>query len=46
VLGTPDGAWPEAHADRIAAALDRAGIRLWELSRVDNSACGGAPLGL
>ncbi|GBF96948.1 glycolate dehydrogenase [Raphidocelis subcapitata] len=46
VLGTPDGAWPEAHADRISAALDRAGIKLWELSRVDNSACGGAPLGL
>lgn len=46
VLGTPDGKWPEAHAGRIAKALDRAGIKSWELSYVDNSACAGAPLAL
>lgn len=46
VLGTPDGRWPEQHADRIAKALDRAGIKPWELSTVDNSNCVGAPLAL
>jgi hypothetical protein len=44
VLGTPDGAYPQAHAARIDAALRRAGIEPWELSFVDNSACAGAPL--
>ena len=48
VLATPDGAFPEAHAARVAAALERAGIKVWELSLVDNSpaATAGAPLEL
>jgi hypothetical protein len=46
VLGTPDGKWPEQHTARINEALDRAGIKGWELSRVDNSDCVGAPLAL
>jgi len=46
ILGTPDGQWPTAHNERISAALDRAGVKLWELSKVDNSACVGAPLAL
>lgn len=46
VIGTPDGAWPEQHTERIAAALDKAGIKLWELSAANNSDCAGAPLAL
>jgi hypothetical protein len=48
VLGTKDGAWPSAHgqAARVEAALARAGIMPWEVSRVDNSNCAGAPLEL
>jgi hypothetical protein len=44
VLGTPDGLWPADHTQRIHGALRQAGIEPWELSIVDNSACGGAPL--
>ena len=29
---------------RIEASLQGAGIKMWELSTVDNSACAGAPL--
>ncbi|KAI8465280.1 MAG: hypothetical protein J3K34DRAFT_437601 [Monoraphidium minutum] len=46
VLGTPDGRYPEQHAARIERSLARAGIKGWELSFVDNSACSGAPLSL
>lgn len=46
IIATPDGAWPARHTDRIQAALDAAGIKLWELSAVDNTACAGAPLAL
>jgi hypothetical protein len=46
VLGTPDGAWPAAHTERVTAALERAGIKTWELSASDNSNCAGAPLEL
>lgn len=46
ILGSPSGARPTGAADlgRIAAALERAGIKMWELSNVDNSNCVGAPL--
>ena len=39
ILASRDGAWPAAPAARrrIAAALDAAGIKEWELSNVDNS---------
>jgi hypothetical protein len=33
-------------SQRVHAALDRAGIKPWELSLVDNSACAGVPLEL
>jgi hypothetical protein len=46
VLGTPDGAWPAAHTQRVTEALERAGIKTWELSNSDNSNCAGAPLEL
>lgn len=45
ILATFDGGYPEAsEMPRVAAALDRAGIKTWELSTVDNSACQDAPL--
>ncbi|KAJ9516112.1 hypothetical protein QJQ45_024542 [Haematococcus lacustris] len=47
VLGTRDGAMPTG-ADvlrRLEAALELAGIKMWELSTVDNSNLEGAPLG-
>ena len=31
---------------RIRAALERADIKTWELFRVDNCSCEGAPLGI
>lgn len=41
--------WPiitcvQASQQRIEAALEGAGIKRWELSNVDNSACADAPL--
>lgn len=46
VLTTPDGAWPAGQEGRIAAALERAGIKPWELTMVDNTNLMGAPLEL
>ncbi|KAK9829000.1 hypothetical protein WJX72_003323 [[Myrmecia] bisecta] len=47
VLVTTDGRWPaEDQEVRIGAALDRCGIKMWELYRVDNTGCEGAPLGI
>ena len=48
VLATPDGLMPADPDGRISAALDRGGIKSWELSLVDNrpQALEGAPLGL
>ena len=39
----PCGLLQEA-LERIEASLQGAGIKMWELSTVDNSACAGAPL--
>lgn len=46
VLCTRDGAWPdiEKHGGRLEAALGEAGVRTWELFRVKNDGCEGAPL--
>ncbi|GFH24830.1 Violaxanthin de-epoxidase [Haematococcus lacustris] len=47
VLGTRNGAMPTG-ADalrRLEAALELAGIKMWELSTVDNNNLEGAPLG-
>lgn len=45
VLATPDGSWPApSHTARLEAALERAGIKPWEVSRVDNNDCADAPL--
>jgi len=48
VLGTKDGTYPTEPdtLERLEAALDSAGIKPWELSFVDNSACAGAPLAM
>ena len=47
VLGSRTGEWPgdAKGVGRIEEALGRAGIKMWELSRVSNDDCGGAPLG-
>eukprot|EP00951_Prasinocladus_malaysianus_P004102 scaffold28990_cov32-Prasinocladus_malaysianus.AAC.1 len=40
VFVTRDGQWPEDHhRPRIEAALDRAGIKMWELYSVDQDCC-------
>ncbi len=45
ILASKSGAWPSAeHHRRIEAALERAGIKMWELSNVDNDGCMDAPL--
>ncbi|KAG0631809.1 hypothetical protein M758_1G280700 [Ceratodon purpureus] len=47
ILVTQDGTWPpESEAARISAALDRCGIKVWELYRVNNSGCSDPPLGI
>lgn len=47
VVATDNGEWPREQwkLDRIEAALERGGIKMWELSNVDNSCgCEGAAL--
>ncbi|PSC68636.1 violaxanthin de-epoxidase-related [Micractinium conductrix] len=46
ILASKDGQWPasEEARTRIEKLLAGAGIKPWELSNVDNSACAGAPL--
>ena len=45
VLVTPDGKWPAAdQEDALEAALQKCGIKRWELYRVDNSSTLQAPL--
>ena len=45
VLVTPDGKWPAAdQEDALEAALQKCGIKKWELYRVDNSSTLEAPL--
>lgn len=41
ILASRDGTWPSQRDDmeRIQTSLDRAGIKMWELSTVDNSNC-------
>eukprot|EP00897_Mesotaenium_endlicherianum_P002607 jgi/Mesen1/2374/ME000156S01523 len=47
VLVSKDGEWPgPEHEEQIAAALERSGIKRWELFPVSNGNCQGAPLGL
>ncbi|KAH7297711.1 hypothetical protein KP509_25G007800 [Ceratopteris richardii] len=47
VLVTPDGQWPpESEEKRVLAALDRCGIKSWELYNVNNAYCEGPPLEL
>lgn len=48
VLVTPDGKWPDtSQADRLTVALERCGIKIWEMYKVDNTISGSsdAPLG-
>ena len=46
ILASRSGEWPaDAGAvGRIRGALDAAGVKMWELSNVDNSACLDSPL--
>jgi len=46
ILTSRNGEWPEnpAARSRIYRALDRAGIKPWELTSVDNSRCENPPL--
>lgn len=47
VLVSPDGQYPaEREKDRLISALDRCGIKEWELFNVDKCSCEGPPLGL
>lgn len=41
ILASRDGTWPSTSGDveRIQASLDKAGIKMWELSTADNSNC-------
>ena len=45
VLVTPDGEWPAAdQRDALEEALQKCGIKMWELYKVDNSGTDEAPL--
>ncbi|XP_060184531.1 violaxanthin de-epoxidase, chloroplastic [Lycium barbarum] len=47
VLVSPDGQYPaEREKERLVSALDKCGIKEWELFDVDNCSCENAPLGL
>uniref|UniRef100_A0A7N0TUY3 VDE lipocalin domain-containing protein n=2 Tax=Kalanchoe fedtschenkoi TaxID=63787 RepID=A0A7N0TUY3_KALFE len=47
VLVSPDGAYPtDSERERLVSALDKCGIKEWELFDVNNGSCGGAPLGI
>ncbi|KAH9718078.1 GDNF domain-containing protein [Citrus sinensis] len=47
VLVSPDGALPkETDTRRLAAALEKCGIKEWELFTVDNCSCKDPPLGI
>ncbi|XP_010416941.1 PREDICTED: uncharacterized protein LOC104702728 [Camelina sativa] len=47
VLVTPDGSYPaEKEKERLQAALEKCGIKEWELFAVDNCSCENAPLGI
>ncbi|GFQ03284.1 violaxanthin de-epoxidase chloroplastic [Phtheirospermum japonicum] len=47
ILVSPDGRYPdESQKQRLAFALDRCGIKEWELFSVDNCSCEDPPLGL
>ncbi|VVA31561.1 PREDICTED: violaxanthin [Prunus dulcis] len=47
VLVSPDGAYPnDLHKGRLAAALEKCGIKEWELYTVNNSSCLNPPLGI
>lgn len=47
VLVSPDGQYPaERKKERLVSALDRCGIKEWELFNVDKCSCEGPPLGL
>lgn len=47
ILVTRDGKWPpESEAPRISDALNKCGIKVWELYRVNNKGCPDPPLGL
>ncbi|KAK4853269.1 hypothetical protein QYF36_006378 [Acer negundo] len=47
VLVSPDGAYPnETERGRIVSALEKCGIKEWELFTVDNCSCQDPPLGI
>ncbi|XP_021828758.1 uncharacterized protein LOC110769146 isoform X2 [Prunus avium] len=47
VLVSPNGAYPnDVHKGRLAAALEKCGIKDWELYTVNNSSCLNPPLGI
>jgi hypothetical protein len=47
ILVTRDGKWPpESEAPRISDALNKCGIKVWELYRVNNKGCSDPPIGI
>ncbi|XP_021274093.1 violaxanthin de-epoxidase, chloroplastic [Herrania umbratica] len=47
VLVSPDGAYPkQTQSSRLSSALEKCGIKEWELYTVDNCSCNDPPLGI
>ena len=47
VLVSPNGVYPdEAEGGRLVSALEKCGIKEWELFSVDNCSCADPPLGI
>ncbi|KAG7567212.1 VDE lipocalin domain [Arabidopsis thaliana x Arabidopsis arenosa] len=47
VLVTPDGSYPaEKEKERLQSALEKCGIKEWELFAVDNCSCENPPIGI
>ncbi|PPD68817.1 hypothetical protein GOBAR_DD34303 [Gossypium barbadense] len=47
VLVSPDGTYPkQTQSNRLSSALEKCGIKEWELYTVDNCACQDPPLGI
>jgi hypothetical protein len=47
IIVTPDGHWPApSEHERLSSALNKCGIKEWEMYKVNNASCEGPPLGI
>ena len=47
IIVTPDGQWPgKCEHERLSEALEKCGIKEWEMYKVNNASCEGPPLGI